>query len=132
MKHKLYINNKYYKYIHNIRQINNSYNIYYELIIPKELSEDIIRESNPHKCIDCYIDYNNYYKKITLFYTYLCNSNLNNNIILKIKTKLIKTDNLLEEIFYTGHNCIIYYDHICNKCINKNNKDKIIINNFNI
>lgn len=122
---KLYISKKYYEYINNIRKIHSSHNLYYELLIPKDLCEDIIRESNPSECIKCRINYNNYYRIICIYYKYLLDSKLNNVIINKIKKKIRKIDNVLEETFNMG-NTMIYYDHICSSCINDTNKHKII------
>ena len=127
---KLYISKKYYKYIYNIRLINNSDKSYYELLLEKDLCDDIIRESNPSKCVECNINYNDYYRYICLYYKCLLESKLNITITEKIKKKIKIIDNIIEEEFNMG-NTMIYYDHICSNCIKniikyKNNKYKII------
>jgi len=126
---KLYLRHKYLDFIHNTKKIDNSYKIYYELIINKELWDDIFRESDPQRCVDCGLVYNEYYRRLFIIYKFL-DSKINNNILNKLKKNLVNIDNVLEDIFFTGHNTMIYYDHICSFCINNNNADKLIMNNI--
>jgi hypothetical protein len=126
---KLYLRHKYLEFLHNTKKIDNSYKIYYELIINKDLWDDIIRESDPQRCVDCGLVYNEYYRRLFIIYKYLL-TKINSNIIDKLKKNLIIIDNVCEDIFFTGHNTMIYYDHICSFCINDNNKHKLIFYNI--
>lgn len=99
----------------NIKKIEHHSQIYYNLIIPNLLHNDIVLfETNPDVCSKCNITFFLYEKQLDNIKHYLYN-NLNNNVYIKFLRKLIRFHTIKCETDLIGTKTY-WYIHICSHC----------------